>query len=54
MSAAFSARGQGILQAGDDAGDVRTVRLADLPTPLAFDHEKILTDYLALRERRAP
>jgi hypothetical protein len=33
---------------------VRLVRLVESPTRLAFDHEKILTDYLALRERRAP
>jgi len=50
----FIARAQGTPRGGDDAGDVRTVSLSELPAPLAFDHEKILTDYLVLRERGAP
>lgn len=36
-------------RAGDDAGDVRACHLSQLPSPLAFDHKKILADYLALR-----
>ena len=53
VSTVFIAKARGIPQAGDDAGDVRTVGLDELPSPLAFDHEKILADYLALRRSRA-
>jgi 8-oxo-dGTP diphosphatase len=54
VSTVFIARARGTPQAGDDAGEVRVCHLSQLPSPLAFDHEKILADYLALRERRAP
>jgi len=54
VSTVFIARARGMPRAGDDAGDTRVSRLTELPSPLAFDHEKILADYLALRERRAP
>ena len=54
VSTVFIARARGTPRAGDDAGDTRVSRLTELPSPLAFDHEKILADYLALRERRAP
>lgn len=47
VSTVFIARAQGSPQAGDDAGDVRTVKVTEPPSPLAFDHEKILADYLA-------
>lgn len=51
VSTVFIARGRGTPLAGDDAGDVRTVSLAELPSSLAFDHEKILADYLAFRRQ---
>lgn len=35
----------GALKAGDDAVDIGVFRLDNLPGPLAFDHEQILTDY---------
>ncbi len=35
----------GDLKASDDAIDIGVFRLDNLPGPLAFDHEKILTDY---------
>jgi len=54
VSTVFIARARGTPQAGDDAGDVRIVSLSDLPSPLAFDHEKILADYLAWRAKRTP
>jgi len=54
VSTVFIARAHGMPRAGDDAGDVRTVSLAELPAPLAFDHEKILADYLALQQQRVP
>ena len=53
VSTVFIAKARGIPQARDDAGDVRTVGLHELPSPLAFDHEKILADYLVLRRSRA-
>lgn len=53
VSTVFIARAEGTPQAGDDAGDVRTVRATEPPSPLAFDHEKILADYLAFRQERA-
>ena len=49
VSTVFIARAHGIPRAGDDAGDVQTVSLSELPAPLAFDHSKILADYLAFR-----
>ena len=45
VSTVFIARSHGIPRAGDDAGEVRVVSLAALPSPLAFDHERILADY---------
>jgi 8-oxo-dGTP diphosphatase len=50
VSTVFIARARGTPRAGDDAGDVQSVSLSKLPAPLAFDHEKILADYLAFRQ----
>ncbi len=52
VSTVFIATAQGAPQAGDDAGDVRTVRATEPPAPLAFDHENVLADYLAFRQER--
>ena len=52
VSTVFIAAAQGTPQAGDDAGDVRTVSAKEPPAPLAFDHVKILADYLAFRQER--
>jgi 8-oxo-dGTP diphosphatase len=49
VSAAFLARGQGKLQAGSDARMAEVVPLKSLP-PLAFDHDKIISDAIS-RER---
>jgi 8-oxo-dGTP diphosphatase len=54
VSTVFIARARGTPRAGDDAGDVQTVSLTGIPFPLAFDHERILADYLALRQGAAP
>ena len=54
VTTVFIARARGTPRAGDDAGDVQTVSLTGIPFPLAFDHEQILADYLALREKRGP
>lgn len=50
VSTVFLARAQGAPQAGDDAGDVRCVLCTQIPSPLAFDHERVLADYLAFRK----
>jgi len=52
VSTVFIARARGTPRAGDDAGDVRVVSLSQLPSPLAFDHERILADYLAYLKDR--
>lgn len=45
ISTVYIARADGIPQARDDAQEVGVFTRADLPQPLAFDHEKILADY---------
>jgi 8-oxo-dGTP diphosphatase len=46
ISMVFTARGSGTLQAGDDAKNARWFPLDALPSPLCFDHERILADYV--------
>jgi len=45
ISVVFTARGIGTLHAGDDAKNARRFPLDALPSPLCFDHAKILADY---------
>ncbi len=47
VSAAFLARGRGQIMAGSDARAARVFSKESLP-PLAFDHQKIVSDALAL------
>ena len=47
VSAAFLARGRGQIMAGSDARAARVFSIERLP-PLAFDHQKIVSDALAL------
>lgn len=49
ISTVFIARAQGVPAAGDDAAEARVVRLDAIPSPLAFDHDRILADYLRYR-----
>ena len=49
LSTVFIAHGHGEPSAGTDAASVRVVT-PPWPTPLAFDHEGILSDYLATRK----
>lgn len=51
ISVVFTAKGIGALKAGDDAAGTSLFPLADLPSPLCFDHARILDDY---RNRQAP
>jgi 8-oxo-dGTP diphosphatase len=47
ISVVFLARAQGIPRPGDDAAGCKVFPLACLPERLAFDHSRILADYLA-------
>jgi 8-oxo-dGTP diphosphatase len=46
ITTVFIAKGEGEIKAGDDAMRIGVFSPSDLPLPLAFDHEKILRDYL--------
>lgn len=48
ISFVFTAEGEGNLQGGDDAARAKLFSLDNLPSPLCFDHARILRDY---RER---
>jgi 8-oxo-dGTP diphosphatase len=47
ISVVFTAEGTGTLRAGDDAAKVRLFPIDKLPSPLCFDHSRILEDYRA-------
>lgn len=47
ITTVFLARGRGRLQAGDDAARARVFDPRDLPEQVAFDHRRIIEDYLA-------
>ncbi len=49
ISTVFVAVGRGIPRAADDARDLAIFPVDGLPTSLAFDHGKILADYLRVR-----
>ncbi|HYC55160.1 MAG TPA: NUDIX hydrolase [Candidatus Binatia bacterium] len=49
VTAVFIARGQGEPVGGDDAASARTFTEATLPSPLAFDHPRVLADYFEFR-----
>ncbi len=50
ISVVFLARANGEPRASDDAQEVGVFDEKDIPSPLAFDHEKILADYFALKK----
>ncbi len=52
VSAAFLARGRGELMAGSDARSAQVFPLQSLP-PLAFDHDKIISDALSLAKSQS-
>ena len=52
VSAAFLARGSGDLKAGSDARSAQVFPLQSLP-PLAFDHDKIISDALSLAKSQS-
>ena len=52
LSVVFTARAQGKPRARDDAAEIGVFSRRSLPSPLAFDHKKILNDYFRKRPRR--
>jgi 8-oxo-dGTP diphosphatase len=50
LSVVFIARAQGAPRGGDDAADARVFPLTALPSPLCFDHARIIADYRRYRE----
>ena len=50
VSTVFIAKAEGWPQAGDDAKKAAIFGLTDLPSPLVFDHARILCDYLSYRK----
>jgi ADP-ribose pyrophosphatase YjhB (NUDIX family) len=49
ISVVFSAKAAGAPKAGDDAAELGVFTQANLPSPLAFDHDRILQDYFSSR-----
>ena len=54
ISTVFIARAGGKPRAADDAREARVVEARKIGVPLAFDHRKILDDYIAFKEGRFP
>lgn len=57
LAVVFVGRAEGVPTGGDDAADARVFPLDALPSPLAFDHARILADYARFRatgERPSP
>ncbi len=51
VSAVYIARAEGYPKAGDDAKSAKIVTLKELHNePLVFDHDKIISDYLAYKK----
>ena len=47
----FTAKGKGTPKAGDDAANLKVIKLTDIDNiPFAFDHNQVLKDYLANRK----
>jgi len=54
ISTVFIARASGKPLAADDALEAQVVQARKIGVPLAFDHRKILDDYVAFKEGRFP
>ncbi len=50
ISVVYTAKATGTPRADDDAADIGVFTRDNLPSPLAFDHAKILVDYFRTRE----
>jgi 8-oxo-dGTP diphosphatase len=51
ISTVFIARAKGTPRPGDDAGQTGIFEEGKLPSPIAFDHEKILKDYFSAKNK---
>ena len=54
VTVVFHGRASGIPQGGDDAAVAQAFPLDRLPTPLVFDHARILADFIAGRHPARP
>jgi 8-oxo-dGTP diphosphatase len=54
VTAVYVAEAEGQPMAADDAKAAVVVDIDQLPAPLAFDHAKVLKDYLAFRKSGTP
>ena len=50
ITTAYVGRAEGAPLGGDDAAEARLFGEADLPSPIAFDHAKILADYFRYKK----
>jgi len=50
ISTVYVGRAEGAPLGGDDAAEARLFDERDLPSPIAFDHAKILADYFLFRK----
>jgi ADP-ribose pyrophosphatase YjhB (NUDIX family) len=51
ISTVFIARGKGTPVAADDAAEIGVFTADNLPCPLMFDHDQILTDYFNKKQK---
>jgi len=47
---AFAGKGEGLIKPASDAKDARLFKINEIPAELAFDHRKIIDDYLASKK----
>lgn len=50
ISTVFIGRAEGDPRGGDDAAEAQRFAETDLPSPIAFDHGKILSDYFRFKK----
>lgn len=50
ISTVFIAEAEGVPKAKDDAKECRIFKLDELPSPLAFDHSKIINDFIIYKK----
>ena len=50
LSTVYLARAHGVPRGADDAAEARGFGLDELPSPICFDHARILSDYRRYRE----
>ena len=54
VSVVFTGRGRGVPRAGDDAAAVGIFDPEKIPVPIAFDHRRIIEDYVSARKGKDP